>query len=95
MAWASGRHVRRSVKSSAILPDLVGGSSTFRRGTFSLPASRWGKWDTQERGARWTSVSASVDSKGLTATTIFLQIQPHWLALRTLTKEPGHLLRLA
>lgn len=33
--------------------------------------------------------------KGLIATPIFPQIQPHWLTLRILTKEPGHLLRLA
>lgn len=43
MAWASGRRVRRSVKTSAMLPATVGGSSIFRRGTCSLSAVRKGK----------------------------------------------------
>lgn len=38
VAWARGRFVRRSVKSSAILPAVVGGSSIFRWGTCSLSA---------------------------------------------------------
>lgn len=38
VAWARGRFVRRSVKSSAILPAAVGGSAIFRWETCSLSA---------------------------------------------------------
>ena len=47
MAWASGCHVRRSVKNSAILLAVEGGTSIFRRGTCSLSTqARWGNGDS-------------------------------------------------
>lgn len=82
VAWASGRHVRRSVKNSAILPAVVGVSSIFKRGTCSLSAVKEGKWGIQEMGAPGPfPASMCRDSQRPESHPTFPQMQPHWLSL--------------
>ena len=85
MAWASGRRVKKSVKTSAILPATVGGSCIFRRGTCSLSAV-----EKKYKGTLRPLFQPLQTHKGLRATPRSPQA-----ASPILVKEPRHLPRLA